>query len=41
MSTKEHFAPIKSDQISADLKYFQDTKADSVRADFSFQSRVR
>tara|TARA_B100001113_G_C21079378_1_gene609171 strand:+ start:177 stop:1520 length:1344 start_codon:yes stop_codon:yes gene_type:complete len=41
MSTKENFAPIQSTLMTADLKYFQDTKADSIRADFSFQSRVR
>ncbi len=41
MSTKENFAPIISVQRPASLKYFQDNKADSVRADFSFQSRVR
>ena len=41
MPTKNNFAPIVSVQRPASLKYFQENKADSVKADFSFQSRVR
>ena len=40
-ANKNNFAPIVSVQRPASLKYFQENKADSVKADFSFQSRVR
>lgn len=41
MSNKDSFAPISSEQRTALLSYFQSDIADSVRADFGFQSRVR
>ena len=41
MSNKDSFAPISSEQKTAPLSYFQSDIADSVRADFGFQSRVR